>query len=248
MTEVSAYWRPATMQEALALLQRGGTIAIGGGTKVNAAPDGRPAEIVDLQALGLGRIERLPGGIGIGAGATLQRIATDAAVPAVVREAARREEPSTLRAAATLGGCVAAGRWDSELLAALLAYAATVTLAGPDGDRLVGLDALLADRGQLAGRIITHVAAATGGAAQAARTGRTPADRPIVAAVARQAGDTWLALAGVSATPVLTRAAGADLDGWLDRLDPPADFRGSAEYRRALAVTLARRVLEAVSR
>ena len=234
------------MQDALALLQRSGTVAIGGGTKVNAAPGGGPVEIVDLQALGLGRIERLSGGLDIGAGATLQCIATNAAVPAVVREAARREEPSTLRAVATLGGCVAAGRWDSELLAALLAYAATVTLAGPDGDQLVGLDALLADRSQLAGRIITSVAVATGGAAQAARTGRTEADRPIVAAVARQAGGTWLALAGVAATPVLTRAAGADLAGWLDRLDPPADFRGSAEYRRALAATLARRVLEAV--
>lgn len=246
MTKVSAYWRPATVQDALALLRRSGTVPIGGGTKVNAAPDGRPVEIVDLQALGLGHIERLPGALAIGAGATLQRIATDAAVPAVVREAARREEPSTLRAVATLGGCVAAGDWQSELLATLLAYAAMVRLAGPDGDQLVGLDALLTDRGQLAGRIITSVVIATGGAAQAARTGRTQADRPIVAAVARQAGETWLALAGVAATPLLTRAAGADLPGWLDRLDPPADFRGSAEYRHALAATLARRVLEAV--
>jgi probable selenate reductase FAD-binding subunit len=247
MTRVSAYWRPATVPDALALLRRSGTVPIGGGTKVNAAPDGGPVEIIDLQALGLGRIERQPGALDIGAGATLQQIATDAAVPAVVREAARREEPSTLRAMATLGGCVAAGHWESELLAALLAYAATVTLAGPDGDQLVGLDALLADRGRLADRIITSVVMATGGAAQAARTGRTQADRPIVAAVARQAGGTWLALSGVAATPVLTRAAGADLPGWLDRLDPPGDFRGSAEYRRALAATLARRVLEAVS-
>jgi CO/xanthine dehydrogenase FAD-binding subunit len=246
MTKVSAYWRPATVQDALALLRRRDAVLIGGGTKVNAAPDGEPVQIVDLQALGLGRIERRPGGLDIGAGATLARIATDAAVPAVVREAARREEPSTLRAVATLGGCVAAGHWESELLAALLAYAATVTLAGPDGDRLVSLDVLLADRGQLAGRIITSVAIVAGGAAQAARTGRTQADRPIVAAVARRAGGTWLALAGVSATPVLTRTGGADLADWLDRLEPPADFRGSAEYRRALAATLARRVLEAV--
>ena len=156
MTKVSAYWRPATVQDALVLLRRSGTVPIGGGTKVNAAPDGRPVEIVDLQALGLGHIERLPGALAIGAGATLQRIATDAAVPAVVREAARREEPSTLRAVATLGGCVAAGDWQSELLATLLAYAAMVRLAGPDGDQLVGLDALLTDRDSRSRRCASH--------------------------------------------------------------------------------------------
>ena len=99
--------------------------------------------------------------------------------------------PSTLRAAATLGGCLAACDWESELLATLLAYTAMVTVAGPDGDQDLGLAALLGDRGQLAGRLITRVLIATGGAAHAERTARTPADRPIVAAVARrQAGET----------------------------------------------------------
>lgn len=246
MTNVSAYWRPATLPDALALLRRSGAVPIGGGTKVNAAPDSRPVEIVDLQALGLDRIERPPGALAIGACVTLQYIATHAAVPALVREAARRELPSTLRAAATLGGCLAAGDWESELLATLLAYAAMVTVAGPDGDQDLGLAALLGDRGQLAGRLITRVLIATGGAAHAERTARTPADRPIVAAVARRhAGETWLALSGVAATPLLTRA-GAELGGWLGRLDPPGDFRGSADYRRALAGTLARRVLEVI--
>jgi len=47
------------------------------------------------------------------------------------------------------------------------------------------------------------------------RTGRTPADRPIVAVVARQLdGRRWVAITGVAATPVLvnsTTAAGASL-------------------------------------
>jgi len=51
MIKVSAYRRPATVQDALALLPRSGTVLIGGGTKLNAAPDGGPMEIHDLQVV-----------------------------------------------------------------------------------------------------------------------------------------------------------------------------------------------------
>jgi CO/xanthine dehydrogenase FAD-binding subunit len=246
MGNAVAYWRPATLEGALALLRRPGAVLIGGGTKVNAAPAFGPVEIVDLQALGLDRIEPLPGAVSAGACATLQQILENAAVPPVVREAARREEPSTLRHAATIGGCVAAGHWESELLAALLACDAVVTLAGPEGEQIQSLAALLSDGGKLPGRIITRISMVTGGVARSARTGRTTADRPIVAAGARRAPEgVRLALSGVAARPVL-RGPETDMSSWLDSLDPPGDFRGSAEYRRALAVTLARRVLEAI--
>ena len=72
---------------------------------------------------------------------------------------------------------------------------------------------------------------------------RTPADAPIVAAVARRTPDqqTLLALCGVAQTPVLV-----DPDDVADSIDPPGDFRGSAEYRRAMALTLTQRVLEEI--
>jgi len=246
MGMVGAYWRPDTIQGALELLAEAGAVPIGGGTTVNAAPGAAPRIIVDLQALGLDGIRQSAAAVSIGATATLQRIAEDPAVPALVRDAARREAPSTLRAAATLGGCVAAGHWESELLATMLAYAAALRLAGPDGERELSLEALLADRSPLAGRIIVSMGLTVGGVATAARTGRTAADRPIVAVVARRAaGQIWLAASGVAATPVLAPRAGTDLAGWLARLDPPGDFRGSAEYRLALAATLADRALEA---
>ncbi len=246
MGNALAYWRPATLEGALALLRRPGAVLIGGGTKVNAAPDLGPVEIVDLQAVGLDRIESSPGAVSLGACATLQQVLENAAIPPVVREAAGREEPSTLRHAATIGGCIAAGHWESELLAALLACDAVVRLAGPEGERSQSLDALLSDRAQLKSRIIAGVSMVTDGVARSARTGRTAADRPIVAAVARRApAGVRLAISGVAARPVL-RGAGTGTQGWLDSLDPPGDFRGSAEYRRALAVTLAQRALEAV--
>jgi CO/xanthine dehydrogenase FAD-binding subunit len=247
MADVMAYWRPVTVEGAIALLRRPDAVPIGGGTKVNAASAGRPVEIVDLQALGLDRVARLPGGVSIGALVTLQQITEDIAIPGAVRLAARREQPTTLRAAATLGGCVAAGHFESEFLATALAHDAVVTLIGPEGEHSLSLQALLADRGQLASRIIKQVVVAIGGVTLAARTARTPADAPIVAAVARRAaGRRRLALTGVAATPVLMSVASAGDLGQLDTLHPPGDFRGSAAYRRALAVTLARRVLEAI--
>jgi CO/xanthine dehydrogenase FAD-binding subunit len=77
-----------------------------------------------------------------------------------------------------------------------------------------------------------------------ARTARTRADRPIVAAVARRTpdGQRRLALTGVAAVPVLVAPTPDAADG----LEPPGDFRGSTEYRRALAGVLARRALEGV--
>jgi hypothetical protein len=48
-----------------------------------------------------------------------------------------------------------------------------------------------------------------------------------------------VALSGVAKTPILVDAA--------DVVEPPGDFRGSSEYRRALAEILVARALEALS-
>jgi len=243
MAQVSAYERPKSLDEALAALSRPSAVVIGGGTKVNAARRSVPITVVDLQALHLDGVQELANGsVRIGATTTLQRLAEDADLPEVIREAAGREQPSTLRAVATLGGCVATAEPSSELLAALLVHDARVSLAALEGVEATSpLADLLDDLASLAKRIITAVTIETGGVSAAARVGRTIADRPIVAAVARRApsGEIRLALAGVAATPVL--AAGAT------EYHPVGDFRGSSEYRRSLAATLSSRVLEAVA-
>ncbi len=75
------------------------------------------------------------------------------------------------------------------------------------------------------------------------RVARTSADKPIVAVLGRKRPDgrTLLALCGVAATPILVEP------DQLSSLNPPADFRGSSEYRREMAVLLAGRVLNTLA-
>lgn len=241
MVTATAYRRPSTIAEAFELLARPGAVVLAGGTRLNGDTSADPVEVVDLQSLGLDGIreegEHL---LSIGAMTRLQQVVDDDRVPDVVREAARRERPSTLRVQGTVGGCVAAGDAESELLAALLVHEAVVHVDTAAGAEAVPLTALLAGLPLASGRLVTSVTVRTSGVAAAARTARTPADRAIVAAVGRATPEgRWIALTGVAATPVLVQP-GAELH-------PPGDFRGSSEYRRALAGVLTHRVVEAIS-
>ena len=238
---IRAYHRPATLDDALSLLESGAATVLAGGTVVNADPSA-PNEVVDLQALGLDTLRSEGGTLHIGAMARLQALVDGERVPPLLRDLARREGASTIRNAATVGGTVAAADSESELLAGLLAYNASVTIARPAATDEMGLGELLADRSQLQGGVITAITLATDGTAAAERTGRTPADRPIVVAVARrsEAGDLRVAVTGAAATPVVVDP------GNLDTLDPPSDFRGSTEYRNELARILTARAVESV--
>ncbi len=213
------------------------SVVVAGGTVVNSSPQPPDTEVIDLQAICSRAIERDNGRLAIGAMTRLQGLVESPAVPSLLRELAYREGPNTLRNAATIGGTVATGDPDSELLAGLLVYEAQVRIEHPGGPSTLPVVDLLADPRVLAGGIIGSISVATGGATASARTGRTPADVSIVAAIGRAASDgVLLALTGVAATPILaTRETIASLD-------PSGDFRGSAEYRIDLAGTLADRV------
>jgi CO/xanthine dehydrogenase FAD-binding subunit len=229
------------MGEALAALTTPGTqrVILAGGTVVNATSGTDPVEVVDLQELGLGGISEEDDRLRIGATTTLQELADDPSTPRTLAMLALREVPSTLRTLATIGGLVVHGDPESELLAALLAHGAIVTVVDGEGTAERHLTDVLAT-GPGAG-IISAVIIEIDGVTASARTGRTPGDRPIVAAVARKAddGSIRLALCGVASTPVLVDDTSV--------LEPPADFRGSAEYRSHLASILAERVKGKVS-
>lgn len=236
MPKLVGYHRPSAAAEAICLLGSSGRIALAGGTTVRHEVGGEPVELVDLQALGLNHVASEGGRWTFGAMVRLDQLVDDAEVPDLVRWAARRELPSTLRTLATVGGTVGAADPESLLLAALLVHDAVVRFADDTSRRLP--DVL--DSGVGDADLIVAVEIDGSGRSAWAVTGRTPADTPIVAAVARMTADgpPSLALTGVDKRPVLV-----DPEAIHD-LNPPGDYRGSSAYRRHLAVVLSTRVRE----
>jgi CO/xanthine dehydrogenase FAD-binding subunit len=239
---VLAYHRPGSLDEATTLLAGPNRRALGGGTVVVPTARrerGDGIEVVDLQGLDLARVAVDGDRLDIGAMVRLGDLVTDDRVPTLLRDLARRELPSALRNQATVGGTVALGEADSVLLAGLLVHDAQIALHGQDP---IGLGQSLAECvGQ---RLVTSVSVAGEGVGAIAATGRTPADVPIVAAVARRAGDqVRLALTGVGPYPLEV-----DPTDPTAGLTPTGDFRGSVDYRIHLAGVLSARVLEELGR
>ena len=243
MPLASAYYRPHSINEAVTLLADKNRVALAGGTIVNADRTHAGIELVDLQALGLSGISAEAGRVAVGAMTTLSALADADLISGELQAIARAELPSTLRTRATVGGTVAAMRSDSVLAAALLASDGRATVVDSAGEATAVTLADLFSMGPRPQRLITAVEIAAGGTLALASTGRTPADVPIVAAVAhRLNGTTTVALTGVAATPVIV-----DPENPTVGLEPPGDFRGSSHYRRQLAATLTRRALEVLS-
>ncbi len=244
MPTVLAYHRPRSLDDAWALLSHPGHALLAGGTLIVPAarrPNDQGVTLVDLQALGLETLEIDGNRLNLGAMVRLGDLLLDSRTPRLLADLCRRELPSTLRNAATVGGTVGsaglAKAGDSVLLAGLLVHDAAVALHG-------AADRPLADYldTKPAG-IITAVSVETGGDGAIAVTGRTPADVPIVAAIGRRTpSGIRLALTGVAAAPVLVDPADPTVG-----LAPLADFRGSSDYRLHLASTLAVRVVQELS-
>jgi carbon-monoxide dehydrogenase medium subunit len=272
------YHRPRDVQNALYLLRRPQvrTVPLAGGSTLLGSGDRTVEAVVDLQDLGLRyiRFAEDSGIISIGAMATLADVSGSAEVRGLLggmlAQAAHRSAGSVLRNQATVGGAVAVAGSADELLVALLACDARVSLHATDPMRLPLAD-FLARRQELlaAHALITAVdvprpPARTWAALE--RVARTPADSAIVCAAAALSfdgemctsaglalggvGDTAMRaigvermLAGQSLTPELVQRATAEVEALVV---PIGDFRGSGAYRKAVAGVLAGRALEKV--
>ncbi len=244
MPQIKAYHRPTTVSEALHLLARPdvNTAVVAGGTQVVPCMNEMVDEVIDLQKVGLTDINYTGKGLTLGTMVCLQTIVDDHRAPSLLRDSARREGPNTVRNASTIGGVIVSPHKDSELLAALLVLETKVKVQTIGDTKNIPLaDFLLDIPTALSGGLVTSISLATMGKTASARVARTPADRPIVAAVARLTddGQVRLALCGVDKTPVLVNP-----DNVKAAVNPPNDFRGSREYRRQMAATLARRAVK----
>ncbi len=235
MALLKTVYQPTSAAEAAALLARTGArlLPLGGGTQLIADLETRARRdldgVVDLSRAGLNRIETGADGgrphLRVGATVTLSQLLAHEAAAALadglLPRAAAGEGPVNLRNLATVGGVVASAEPDSEFYAALLALNAAVVLLAGEEEQTLRLEDLQSVAGLITA-VLIPTAPARG---SLARVALTPADRPIVAAVAvRTATSECVALCGVAPRPVLLGT----------ELAPPGDFKGSAEYRRAM--------------
>ncbi len=249
------YQRPKTIDEALRLIKRSEplTLPLGGGTVLNrwAQAESRAVAVIDLQALDLNKIEVRGNNLHLGATVTLQNLLDHPGLPDIFYEAIRLEVTHNLRQAATLAGTLASADGRSPLTTVMLALDASLTIRKVGGSEKIGLGSWLPMRqaGPSRGLITEIVLAATTVKLSYQSVARTPADRPIVCAALAQwpAGRTRLALGGWGTAPLL--AMDGPEPGGVEAAAHNAysqadDQWASAEYRCAMAATLAKRCLE----
>jgi len=244
------YVRPTTISEALAAL-RGGT-ALGGGTAVaRRARD--LARLVDLQSLGIDRLQVEGDHVRLGAMLRLEQL-VEAKLPAALLEACRREAGLNLRNMASLGGTLLTCSGRSPLATALLGLHAQVRME--PGPQQWSLDELLSRRKSLPdGMLITNVVFQVPVRMAQSSVARSPADRPILSAVAaRLAGRApsfGVAIGGFGPRPIvipeaeLALAAGdvhSAAEAARAACANAGDAWASAEYRAEVAATFIRRL------
>jgi CO/xanthine dehydrogenase FAD-binding subunit len=222
--------KPATLAEAIKLLQQPGTVPLAGGTALigDARRDVQAA--VDLSALGLAYIRESAGDIAIGATTLLADLAESPILRAlangVVAQAAHRSAASVLRNQATVAGTLISEP-DGLLAVVLVALDARVTVARKETRTVSIVDFLSMREHLLMMALLTEIAIPMANPRASLQTvARTSGDKPIVSVCAaarietspsaqgeRIARNVRIALGGVGETALRAREAEQLLEG-----------------------------------
>jgi carbon-monoxide dehydrogenase medium subunit len=171
----SAYYRPDSLGETVALLSRyrGKARLIAGGTDLLVTKPPGVEILVDVGGLNLSYLKEEEGTIRIGSATTVELIENSPLLVGwpcqVLPEAAKSMATPTIRNMATIGGNVCNGSPAADLSLALMALDASVKLTGPKGGRTlplkdfhVGLNRTVLDEDELLAEVL--VPRSTGGA------------------------------------------------------------------------------------
>ncbi len=275
------YRAPTSLPEAIELLSEhgDGSKLIAGGTALVIMMKQelvQPTYLIDLgRVAGLAGIQEVEDGLVVGALTTHRELETS---PIVARhlpslaETFSRVATIRVRNMATIGGNLAHGDPNLDPPVSLLALGASVTLAGPDGERLLPLDDLFVDYYETAlepTEILTQVEIPflppRSTAVFVKFTPRTEDDYGTVNVAVRltadasgeRCEDVRIALGAVSSTCLRATDSESALRGQSlgeaafreaaalarAQTDPIADLRGSAEYKQEMAEVFVRRAL-----
>jgi CO/xanthine dehydrogenase FAD-binding subunit len=268
LLNLNKIYKPATIEEAIALLARSGTYPLYGGVALQRRKDPNVTAGVDMSLLDLGYVRDSENSLRLGSMLTLEQVrqacaerGTDHPKLAGLAEVLAAEMPETLRNTMTLGDLLM--ERDPHSLTMTLFLALGVIIKRLDIDMHFTAGAWIGMINTDVTRYLLGHLRVTRGSRRAAvafeKVSRTPADAPIVGAVvytaqaeADRTSFTTLALCGVAPVPVRqpevirVLAETGDMKRALDslELDPPDDHLGSREYRAEMARVVSRRVLE----
>ena len=266
------YVRPTSLDEAIRALSEGGEDArpLAGGHSLLPLMKLRfaaPSLLVDLQGLpGLAGIQRENGTLRVGA--LTRHAELQEAGLGVISEIAHKIADQQVRNRGTIGGSLAHADSASDWPTLLLTYEGSVTVQGPDGQRVIEAADLFKDyltTSLRPGEIVTEARLPTldgfGGAYEKfTRRAEDWAMVGVLAVVKESDGvvdDVRIGLTHMASTPVRATAAedalrGKPLDAEsiaaaaeqaAEGTDPPGDLNATSDYKRHLARVLTRRAL-----
>ena len=176
------YHRPENLAQALALLDRSDptTLPLGGGTFLSSVKE-RDFAVVDLQSLGLNKIEESGAFISIGSTVTLQNMLEDSRLPEALKHALQLEATLNTRNQATIAGRLATSDGSSPLATMLLAMDCRLEWQPGNIQQSLG-DWLLLRKSQAQNGVIIQLQIPRQVIVGFASVGRTPMDRPLLCA------------------------------------------------------------------
>ncbi len=272
MTNPTQYYRPRSLNEALALAAQPGALAMAGGALTFGHAVLPFASVVDLQDVSeLKTFTQTDAGLRIGAALPLSALLDRDELPAALKASLTRVLSENLLNGTSVGESLRqrANPLLREWLAGLVALGAAAEITDPHrGPAHTERQLLMLADQRLETDVITALLLPPMTARMAlgsAHVARTPADAAIVCAAtcvrfdeAGKVSSGMAALGGVSAAPVDSFVLGS-LSGWhlntetaqaaaeeiAAHLTPPEDYLGSSEYRQAMAAVCVQRALEA---
>ncbi len=246
---ITAYHRPQTLDEALALLTQPNTLPLGGGTLLSHGI-ADSVQVVDLQLLGLDSLTKTGNSLEVGATLTLQTLLESPDCLAALKSALKLEAPLNIRNSATVAGTLVRCDGRSTFATTLLALDAKIEICSSNTDsQTINIGEFLPLRSS---GLITSITIPTNVKLAFDYVSRTPSDKPMVCVALAQwnSGRTRMAVGGYGKSPMLAMD-GTESDGVetaaKNAFHEANDDWGSAEYRMDVAATLAKRCLEQIS-
>src|SRR5687767_8416187 len=244
--------QPQTLSEAISLLDVEGARPFSGGTALMLMMKAgvlRPARLVSLRKLNLGKIETGPdGGLRIGAMTPLRTLEKSEAVGKgwpVIARTLRTLSNVRVRNVATVGGALAHADPHMDLPPLLSALGAKVVVHGRNGQRALPVEDLYAgylENTLKEGELITQVEIPPLGKRRAAYlkcTTRSADDWPAVGVAVALGEETRIFVSAATDRP--TRIAD---ESALASLKIEGDLHGSAQYKRHLLKVYLRRAID----